>query len=240
MLAADFTLRDAQFVVAAVYCPSVLVGADAAGEDVGHPLGQAFLGGQRLVGRNVNFACTVAQARVSDLELGLANAHLASLRAMPAYIAHMAAWVLGASDLLGRQHQQLLDEDFGRMQRKHLVTAFVTGLLLADPCDKVQQRLQLQQCLPRHIRHLSPNLADQHAKNRALAFDHAVQPAKLLGMGVATRPAPQRRALFIIGLLQCDAATLGQVHKLLAGHIKQTAIVGMSNGLFAYLKKVTP
>jgi hypothetical protein len=66
----------------------------------------------------VNFACTIAQARPFDRELDLAKADLSSLSAMPAYIARMAAWMLGTSDLLGRQHQQLLDEAFGDLPSK--------------------------------------------------------------------------------------------------------------------------
>jgi hypothetical protein len=61
-----------------------------------------LIGVQCLVGGNVNFACTIAQARPCDLELDLAKADLSSLSAMPAYIARMAAWMLGTSDLLGR------------------------------------------------------------------------------------------------------------------------------------------
>jgi hypothetical protein len=40
--------------------------------------------------------------------------------AVPAHIAHMAARVLGASDLLGREHQQLLDEAFGDLTQQVL------------------------------------------------------------------------------------------------------------------------
>jgi hypothetical protein len=93
---------------------------------------------QPLVGRHPHLApALVAQSRALHSQLPLGQRHHAALGTVPKHRATLAPTLLGACQLLRRQHQQLLDQRDGR-----LVHQFVDARLCSfDQLQHRQQRL---------------------------------------------------------------------------------------------------
>jgi hypothetical protein len=90
------------------------------------------------VSRHADFmACLVAQPRALHAQLALGQRHHAALRAVPQHRPTVAPTLLGACELLRRQHQQLLDQRHGAVVHQ-LVDA---GLRALDQLEHRQQRL---------------------------------------------------------------------------------------------------
>jgi len=120
------------------------------------------------------------------------------------------------------------------VQGEHLGVGLVLGLLLEDATDQGQQGLERGLCARAQIAQLALHLSDKHTQDSSLAFDDTTQALELFGVGVATGTPAQCAALFVVGLLEGQAAALGQAHELLAGHLQQSAVRGVGNGLLLH------
>ena len=67
--------------------------------------------------------------------------------------------------------------------------------------------------------HLAPDPANENAKDRALALDHAPEALELFGMGVTARLTLQGLAFGGKGLFEHDGATLGSRHHFAPGNL---------------------